>query len=53
MKAKSEAYQKNIEKRGKVPSSLTVDIEIYNKYRKKKINFQLDQSYVDSSFSSV
>ena len=24
MKAKSEAYQKNIEKRGKVPSSLTV-----------------------------
>ena len=50
MKAKSEAYQKNIEKRGKVPTSLTVDI-IYNRYRKKKINFQLDQSCLDSSFS--
>jgi len=44
MKEKNEAYRKNIDKRGNVPNSITVrilyKIILYNKNRKKEINFQ-------------
>ena len=32
MKEKSETYQKNVNKRGNVPNSIVVGINIYNLY---------------------
>lgn len=34
MKEKSETYQKNVNKRGNVPNSIVVRINIYNLYIK-------------------
>ena len=52
MKEKSETYNKNIDKRGNVPNSISVSFISFYKlvYRKKEIDFQLDQPYLDFSF---
>ena len=53
LKQKNEQYAKNVDKRGKVPSSLSVGIIIILTtylYRKKKKNSQWDLFYLDFSY---